>query len=148
MDPTLRSRADEIFEKALEERGARDPREFYRERLRELKNRSPDAYEEAVAYYQETLVPRVASGGEDPLRAWLEYGRKLAELCAQGRTVVVDSTGRARPYQAQDGPGLLVLHLPRANKDRPLLVGLPRDLSPAQKATYDLLVAGRQTLRR
>lgn len=147
MDPTLQEKADEIFEKALEEQDARDPREFYRERLRELKGQGGEAYEEAVTYYQEILVPRVASSEAEPVRAWLEYGRKLAELCAAGRTVMVDDSGRSSPYEPDDAPGLLVLHLPRSKKERPLLVGLPKELSPAQKATYDLLVAGRQTLR-
>ena len=132
MDPELQEQADRIFERALEEQGARDPREFYRDRLRELKARSSDSYEEAVTYYRETLVPGVASGDEDPVRAWLEYGRKLAQLQADGRTVAVDRSGRSHPYEAPPSPEQLVLHLPRSKKERPLLVGLPKDLSPAQ----------------
>jgi hypothetical protein len=90
--------ADRRLEAALAETGARDPREFYRERLRELKQADRGAYEEAVGYYRDTLVPSVA-GGADPLPAWTEYGRKLAALGTPGRTVMVDATGVAAPYQ-------------------------------------------------
>jgi hypothetical protein len=139
-------RADRMLEAALEATGARDPREFYRDRLRELKQADPDAYQGAVAYYRDTLLPLVANGEGDPLGAWTEYGRRLAQALAPGRTVSVDDTGRAHPY---DGPRAdrLVLHLPDAGGSRALLVGLPAELSAAQRATYDVLVAGKQSVR-
>ena len=139
--------ADRRLEEALEERGARDPREFYRTRLRELKERSPDGYREAVAYYTDTLIPEVAEGSTDPLVAWTRYGRRLAEATEPGRTVAVDATGKAHPWS--DPPPLdhLILHLPDAHGARALLVGLPADLSAAQRATYDVLVAGKQKAR-
>ena len=49
MKEDLSRRADERLEAALAESGARDPREFYRERLRELKRADTVAYEGAVA---------------------------------------------------------------------------------------------------
>lgn len=135
--------ADKALEAALEATGARDPREFYRERLRELKKADAAAYETAVGYYRDTLIPEVAGGQRDPLDAWTEYGRRLAAALAPGRTLSVDRTGLAHDY---DGPARdrLVLHLPAASGARALLVGLPTSLSPAQRATYDVLVEGRQ----
>jgi hypothetical protein len=93
------------------------------------------------------LVESIASGGVAPLDAWTEYGRRLAELTAPGRTVAIDATGRSRPYQPPNTSDDLVLHLPRASGGRALLVALPKDLSDAQRATYDWLVAGRLKMR-
>lgn len=138
----LTAQADKLLEEALERSNARDPREFYRERLRDLKLASPDGYAEAVAYYKDTLIPQVASGDADPMECWTEYGRRLATALARGRTVAVDRSGRAVPYEAPAGDRL-VLHLPDENGARALLVGLPPDLSDAQRATYDVLVAGK-----
>jgi hypothetical protein len=139
------ARADEALETALAASGARDPREFYRERLRELKRANAREYEVAVAYYRDTLIPEVASGDRDPLAAWTEYGRRLASALAPGRTVSVDPSGRADPYEAP-APDRLVLHLPSEAGARALLVGLPTALSPAQRSAYDVLVEGRQKL--
>ena len=147
MSDDLNARADACLEAALEEAGARDPREFYRERLRELKQANPEGYAAAVAYYRDTLIPEVASGEGDPLAAWTEYGRRLAEAVSPGRTVSVDGTGRARPYEAPAPRDRLVLHLPDAKGGRAVLVGLPGELTPAQRASYDVLVAGKQKLR-
>jgi hypothetical protein len=144
--PSNVEQADRVFETALAQSGARDPRDFYRDRLRELKQVSPEAYEQAVTYYRDTLVPSVAGGDVDPLAAWTEYGRRLAELLTPGRTVSIDSTGRAEPYDAPPDPDRLVLHMPDTKKGRALLVALPRELSEAQKACFDWLVRGRLTL--
>jgi hypothetical protein len=135
--------ADKVLEAALAEAGARDPREFYRERLRELKRADQAEYESAVAYYRDTLIPEVVGGQRDPLDAWTEYGRRLAAALAPGRTVSVDGTGLAHEYL---GPARdrLVLHLPDGKGVRALLVGLPTQLSPAQRATYAVLVEGKQ----
>ncbi len=137
--------ADRRLEEALRASGARDPREFYRERLRELKESNPDGYRAAVTYYRETLIPTVAGGSEPPLQAWTEYGRQLAEAAAPGRTVAIDATGRARAYTGPADPDALVLHLPR-QPGRALLVGLPAALTSAQRATFDVLVQGKQKL--
>ncbi|MGD2070350.1 MAG: hypothetical protein PVI57_16870 [Gemmatimonadota bacterium] len=146
-DVELQERADRRLEEVLERTGARDPRSFYRDRLRELKARDPSAYERAVRHYGEVLLPAIADDGEDPLEAWTEYGRALAELTAPGRTVSIDRTGRSGPFERGATETCLVLHLPRARNLPALLVGLPPELSPAQRATYDWLVAGLQTLR-
>jgi hypothetical protein len=143
MSEDLTAKADAALEAALEAVGARDPREFYRERLRDLKGADPDAYESAVAYYKETLIPGVAAGDADPLRAWTEYGRRLASALAPGRTVTVDATGLAHEYEDAELDGL-VLHLPDERGGRALLVGLPPSLTPAQRATYRVLVEGKQ----
>ena len=52
MDEALQNRADDLFEEPLKRTNAKDPREFYRERLREMKASDPDAYRAAVEYYQ------------------------------------------------------------------------------------------------
>lgn len=147
MTPTTpRERADARLEQALRDSGARDPREFYRERLRELKGRSPEAYQEALRHFDDVLVPSVAAGEAEPLTAWTDYGRRLAELSAPGRTVTIDPTGRAEPFHSPAPSDALVLHLPEGG-GRALLVGLPRTPSEAQRATYEWLVGGRQRLR-
>lgn len=135
--------ADKALEAALTASGARDPREFYRERLRELKRANPVEYETAVTYYRDTLIPEVADGSRDPLEAWTEYGRRLAAALAPGRTVSIDGTGLAHEYTGPQ-PDRLVLHLPDTNGAQALLVGLPPVLTVAQRATYDVLVEGRQ----
>ena len=145
MSDALADAADKVLQAALAESGARDPREFYRERLRELKRMNPQGYDTAVAYYRETLIPEVAAGARDPLDAWTEYGLRLAEALASGHTVSIDESGRAHSY---DTPGRdrLILHLPHEKGSRALLVGLPDSPSAAQRATYTVLVAGKQRL--
>lgn len=146
MDEETRARADQRFQEALEETGARDPRDFYRERLRELKGRDPDAYDEGVRHFEEVLIPEVASGEADPLAAWERFGLRLAELTAEGRTVEIDATGRSHGYEPPAASDRMVLHLPHDRKEKALLVSLPAEPSRAQRATYDLLVRGKQTL--
>lgn len=143
-DPT--AEADRRLEAALETAGARDPREFYRERMRELREANPAGYEEAVSYYRDRLIPRVAEEDSDPLAEWTEYGRLLAHLSGPGRTVAVDVTGRALPYEVPAARDHLVLHLPDEKGSRAILVGLPAVLSPAQRATFDVLVQGKQRI--
>jgi hypothetical protein len=142
---TVAAAAEQALEAALAESGARDPREFYRERLRELKRLRPDEYQTAVTYSTQTLLPEVAERRRDALAAWTEYGRRLAEALAPGRTVAIDETGRARPCDSSASVGL-ILHVPHDGGARALLVALPRTLSPAQRATYDVLVSGKQRL--
>jgi len=145
MTENVAATADAALEAALAQTGARDPRDFYRERLRELKRVRPEEYQRAVSYYTETLLPEVAGRRRDALAAWTEYGRRLAEALAPGRTVDIDETGRARPYESW-AADRLILHLPADNGARALLVALPRTLSPAQRATYDVLVSGKQRI--
>ncbi len=147
MDQELHDRADQIFEDALGKTGAKDPREFYRKRLREMKAENPDAYGEAVAYYQNELVPSIAEAGDDPLMAWQQFGCRMAELTVTGTPIEIDTTGRRRPYAPPTPADRMVLHIPRGSKGRALIIGLPPELSAAQLATYDLLVAGRQKIQ-
>ncbi len=140
-------RADRRLEETLEARGARDPRGFYRDRLRTLKESDPEGYRTAVAYYGDTLIPEVADGEVDPLVAWTRYGLLLARAVAEGRTVSVDGSGRAHPPADPPEPDHLLLHLPDDTGRRALLVALPPSLTEAQRATYDVLVEGRQKQR-
>ena len=143
MSEKLITAAEQALEAALTTSGARDPRDFYRERLRELKQVKPESYETAVAYYNEVLIPEVASGARNPLDAWVEYGRILAEALPPGRTVRIDEQGQSHSYEGPD-QSKLILHLPQDSGTRALLVGLPVTLSSAQHATYDVLVTGKQ----
>jgi len=140
MADDLRARADERFEHALRQAGARDPRDFFRDMLRDLKAANPDAFRRALRYFEETLIPTVADEESDPLAEWLEYGRVLATLTTLGRTVQVDASGRARPYARPAPPDALVLHLPENASHRAMVLGLPPKLSAHQRATFDLLV--------
>lgn len=139
-DDALRERAERRFQQARERAGAKDPRDFYRERLRELRERDESAYRRAVDYFERTLVPNVARDDSDPLHEWLEYGRLLAELTAPGETVRIDPTGLSTPYAPPVAADDLVLHLPASTREPALPIGLPPRLSPAQRAAYDLLV--------
>ncbi len=147
MEQELHDRADRIFEEALGQTGAKDPREFYRRRLREMKADNPEAYRDAVAYYENDLVPSIAEAGDDPLMAWQRFGCRVAELTVPGTPIEIDATGRRRPYAPPTPPDRMVLHIPQGSSSRALVVGLPPELSAAQLATYDLLVGGRQKMR-
>ena len=111
-----------------------------------MKDVDATAFGQAVDYYRDRLVPSIAAGDE-PFTAWVEYGRKIARLTFQGRTVAVDRMGLAREYSTPVDPDVLVLHLPEGGGGRALLVAWPREPSPAQQATCDLLVDGRSSLR-
>jgi hypothetical protein len=146
MSDDSQARADARLDQAIAARGARDPREYYRQRLRALKEQDGDAYALAVAHYREVLVPAIAQEGADALATWTEYGRRLAELSAPGRTVALDGTGRAWPYESPADPDHLVLHLAEGRRPN-LLVALPTEPTPAQRAAYDWLIDGRTSLR-
>jgi hypothetical protein len=146
MDPVIKAEADRRFETAVRATGARDPRDFYRESLRALKESNPKGYDRAVDHFREVLVPGIASGDLEPLRAWRDYGLLLAELTAPGRTVQIDGTGRAEAFSPEAPLDHLVLHLPQEKGVRAILVALPAVPSPAQRATFDLLVSGKQRL--
>jgi hypothetical protein len=147
MDQAIQEKADQIFEEALRKSGARDPREFYRKRLREMKGDNPESYREAVAYYENELVPSIVDAGADPLAAWQRFGCLVAESTVLGTPVEIDPTGRSLPYDPPTPADRMVLHIPEGSKGLALVVGLPPELSAAQLATYDLLVGGRQKLR-
>lgn len=139
----VKERAERRFEEARAAAGARDPREFYRQRLRELRARDQAAFAEAVRHYEEVLIPAVAEPDSDPVGEWLEYGRVLANLMAAGETLQIDPSGGASPY-ARPVPGdHMVLHMPTAARETGIPVGLPPELSAPQRAAYALLVERR-----
>ena len=146
MTDTPQSVADARLEAALETSGARDPREFYRTQLKELRGENAAAYEKAVAHYRDRLIPSIVDGA-DPLQAWTEYGRTLAELRAPGRTVIIDTTGRSTAWASPAPHDALILHLPEEKRVKALVVGIPPELTSAQRATYDWLVTGKLKLR-
>jgi len=147
MDEGLQNRADELFEESLTRTNAKDPREFYRDRLREMKGTDLEAYKAAVDYYQNELIPSIAEKGADPLLSWQEYGCRLAQLTIPGDPVEIDVTGVTHKYKPPTPEDRMILHIPEGPKGKAIVVGLPPELSSAQRATYDLLVAGRQKLR-
>jgi hypothetical protein len=138
-----RKAADERLREALERTGAPDPRPLQRENLLRLKQLDPGRYQQAVRYYEEKLLPEIARGESEPLTAWLEYGCFLATLRVDGTPVQIDRTGRSEPYRPPVPTDRLVLHLPTSTREAAIAVSLPAELSPAQKATYDLLVQRR-----
>jgi len=146
MATDLQKKADARFTAALAAAGARDPRDYYRARLRDLKRSNPQGYADAVAYYQPTLVPSIAEDGADPLVAWRDFGLLLARLSAPGRAVAVDPGGRSRLFEPPGEAEDMILHLPDARNARALLVGLPPEPSAAQMATHNWLVLGRRAL--
>lgn len=146
MSETPQQKADALLEATLQATGARDPREFYRERLKELRAESVSGYEKAVAHYTSTLIPSIVDG-VNPLDAWTEYGRTLAQLRAPGRTVCIDATGRSEPWAFPPKAGSLILHLPEEKRKKALIVGLPSELSDAQRSTWEWLVSGKLKLK-
>jgi hypothetical protein len=143
MREEIRSLADQRFEAALRESGARDPREYYRELLKELRESDTPAYRKAVDHFDSKLIPSVASQDGDPIGEWMEYGRFLATLKAPGETVQIDPSGRSRPYSPPVPLDHLVLHLPASTRDRALTIGIPPRLSSPQRAAFELLVQGK-----
>jgi len=147
MDPDLKKAADARFDEARAETGARDPRDYYRQRLKELRRSNPGNYAEAVQYYEERLVPSIAGGAADPLHEWTDFGARLASLAAPGRAWAVDGAGGRRPHESPVDLADVVLHVP-TGREPVFVVWLPAALTPAQQATVDWLVAGRRALRR
>lgn len=142
----LQARANACLEDSLATSPLQDPRSSYRDRLRTLKAQDSAAFERALRYFQEVLVPRVADQTGDPLAEWLEYGRLLAELSGPGRFVGVDATGRARPHEVVSDGSALLLHLPDDARAGAFVLALPRRPTRAQQATVDLLVSGKTSV--
>lgn len=142
MPETPEARAERRSTEAFEAAGMRDPRDFYREQLKELRGIDAERYAEAVEWYRSTLVPSLSGEEEDPVQLWLDFGRRLAAWKAPGRPVVIDRSGRASGWTPPIDPDRLVLHLPDP-AGRALPIALPQELSPAQQATWDLLAAGK-----
>lgn len=136
MDDTAKAKAEERTEAAIAAAPLEDFRGAYRERLRWLKDNRSEAFASALSHYNDILVPNIAQGS-DPIEEWITYGRRLGELSGPGKTVSIDETGRARPFQSLAG---LVLHLPDDTAVPALALAVPRAPSDAQRATLSLLV--------
>lgn len=131
-------RAEANLERAARAAGLTDPRPPLRDRLRQLRESHPAAYDRARSHYEQAVLPALADG-PDPLGTWIEYARFLAELTAPGRLLAIDGTGLAAPAA---GPltGQLLLHVPDEAGAAVLVALEPAEPSPAQRATIDLLV--------
>lgn len=136
----LREQADRRMAATLEETGMPDPRDRYREWLRELRGRDEGAFRKALEYYEQEIVPRVSSPDSDPLAEWTEYGMRLAQRLRPGATVRIDGSGRSRPCDSPVPYEDLVLQLPTAARDQALAIRLPPRPTPAQDAAFELLV--------
>lgn len=129
------------LEEALEARGLSDPRPLCREILKQLRDSDAAAYREAVRRYEEELAPEEGGegSGQARLAAWLDYGLWLARRLDPGRAVAVDDSGRAVEADGPPSDAPLLLHLPDKRSRRALVVAAPREPSPAQEATRELL---------
>jgi hypothetical protein len=141
MSDDPRARADARLDDALADADCRDPRPFYRPVLRQLRERSPEAFQAAIAYFDETLVPGCLDG--DPLAAWLDYGTHIAGAIGSGRIMDIDGTGRARIAADPGAATGLLLFIPDATSAPILVLRYPTDATPSQQATFELLVEGR-----
>jgi hypothetical protein len=141
MSEQVKERAEARLLEAFAREGIADNRPAYRQRLRALRERNPAAFERALHHYEDAVLPTLA-GEADPVATWIAYGRWLAELDGAGRLYEVDAHGRARPYDAAPADGL-VLFVPDDAGSEVLPARLPVTPSAAQRATYDLLVAGK-----
>jgi len=134
--------ADSALQAALEREGIADPRGPLRDRLRAL--RGTAHFDRAVAHYQEALLPGVADGTLEPIAAWLEYARLVAGV-APGRETAIDGQGRDGG-EASDS-AVMLLHVPEERGAPVTPLRVPAEPSPAQRATFALLVEGRTRLR-
>lgn len=135
-----RARADRRFAELIRGQGMPDPRDRYRDWLRELRGQDEPAFRKALEYFDAELVPAVLDPHGDPWRAWTEYGMRLAQRLRAGSPVAIDASGRSRPADAGAPLEDLILHLPTSTRESALLVRLPARLSPAQEATVGVLV--------
>lgn len=136
----MRERAEQRLAEALARSGLPDPRERYREWLRELRARDEPAFRKALEYYEQRLVPALADEGSDAIAEWTEYGLRLAQRLRAGAPVAIDETGLSRPCDASAPLEHLVLHLPTSTRHAALAVRLPPRPSEAQAATVAVLV--------
>lgn len=129
------------LQRALGALGYADPRPALRDRMRELRETNPAGFEEAKKRYE-----GVVATSDDPVEAWIEYGRYLGDLAGEGRLLAIDDTGFAAPYEAPPPAGALLLHLPEDTSVAALPVMMPASPSAAQQATLDLLVGRKLAL--
>jgi hypothetical protein len=145
MTEERKRRADERLTEALAAGGLADTRPVYRQVLRRLRETHPAAFEKALRHYDEVVLAELG-GTADAVETWIAYGAWLADLTAEGRVMSVREDGRSVEYRRPYASGDLVLHIPGSAADPVLPLMLSAAPSPAQQATYDLLVAGRVSL--
>ena len=137
MDSELRARAEARLAEAARVQGIADPRPSYRERLRQLREEQPQAFDRAVRHYEQNVLPALTE--RDPLPVWLEYGSYLASISSPGEAVSIDAEGRATPW-TPGSPAGLVLHIPSDTAAGVMILCRPAELSAAQTASVTLLV--------
>ncbi|MGH7448704.1 MAG: hypothetical protein ACREK1_06440 [Longimicrobiales bacterium] len=140
MDPELRTRAEARLAEAATAQDLADPRPAYRERLRQLRQTRPDAFNRAIEHYEKRVLPALSE--DEPLRVWLEYGRFLASLTGEGQAMQIDAAGRAAAW-TPGSPAGLVLFIPVDDAADILVLSQPAAATPAQHATLALLVERR-----
>lgn len=145
-DDSEKARAEARTDAALAQSAFQDPRPAFRERLRRLREQQPKAFSTALAYYEEILVPALIGSTDEPLSVWIEYGRRLGELTAPGKTFAIDAFGRAHPYRGSGSGAELILHLPDDTATEALALAVPKTLTAAQQANYDLLIGRARAL--
>jgi hypothetical protein len=140
--------ADAILADILGKKSVRDPREICRKQLQNLKQDDHNAYQKALAYYEETLLPEITQNDKDCLVAWQKYGCFVANLRDPGSPVEIDTSGNLHDYNDPTPMDRMVLHIPDITSHRALPITLPLEMSEAQAATYDLLVKGAHQLNK
>jgi hypothetical protein len=148
MSTELRARAETRLAEAAAALDLADPRAPLRDRLRQLREQQPDAFERAVAHYEQTVLRALAAAGTDAdaIAAWLDYGLFVGRLTSNGRLTAIDATGRATPWRQGLEPGSLVLFLPEDTGAPALVAAGPRQPSAAQHATLALLIERKLSL--
>jgi hypothetical protein len=158
MDADMRTRAEETLDAALVERGFDDARARYRAWLKHLRSERRPDFDSATSHYENAVVDALVRG-PDPVDTWIEYGRYIGELRGRGEVVAIGAEGRAQDYRdARAGAGaggagmdasrraMLILFVPDEAGAPVSVLAMPASPSAAQRAAYDLLVAGRQSL--
>lgn len=135
-----RAEADRRFAEALERSGLPDPRDRYRDWLRQLRAQDEAGFRKAIEYFDRRLVSAVAAPDSDPWREWTQFGMWLAQRLHPGSPVRIDASGRSRPASADAPLDELILHLPGSTREPALPVRIPAELSEPQRTTLELLV--------
>jgi hypothetical protein len=145
MEPELRQLAETRLQAAAAELNMKDPRQPYRDRLRQLREQHTDAFTRAIDHYETQVLPSLAEVA-DPLAVWLDYGSFLAQLTSTGRAWRIDGAGRASSLEGSVHTGDLVMFVPDDTSSEVLVMAEPESPSAAQNATMDLLVRRKLSL--
>lgn len=130
---------EDRYRSALERHGVQDVQPLYRKLLVRLRSSDPEAYETAVARYEQSVVPGAEREKKDPVRLWVRYGIWLANRLQPGRVVAVDESGRSEPVVGEPPLGPLLLHLPDEARAPAVPLAVPAHPSRPQSVTVELL---------